>query len=191
MQVKTATINQQDESEVWKGILNGNSRALTCLFNTYHPRLFKYGYRIVPKGGFIEDCIQELFLSIWERHTTLSNAKSVEAYLFISMRRTIFKNLRKQRNRENRNIKYAEDNIKLCISSEDLLIEIEYRNEHKIKLEQAINSLSKRGREVIYLKFYNGMSNSEIATVMDIKRQSVYNQVSKAIREMQQFVKYS
>lgn len=183
MPAKSATA-QTDESKLWSEVLQGKRQALASLFHLYHQTLFTYGYRIISNEEFIEDCIQELFLTIWEKHDAISQAKSVKTYLFISMRRTIFKNLRKQKNQQNRNIKYAEEKVNQS-SIEDFLIEIEYQK----KLEEALNSLSKRGREVIYLKYYNGMSNSEIASLMKIQRQSVYNHVSEAISEMKQLVK--
>jgi len=188
MPAKSATA-QSDESKLWTEVLQGKRQALASLFHLYHQALLTYGYRINSNEEFIEDCIQELFLTIWEKHDAISEAKSVKAYLFISMRRTIFKNLRKQKNQQHRNFKYAEEKVNQSISIEDLLIEIECQNEYQKKLEAAFNSLSKRGREVIYLKYYNGMSNSEIASLMNIQRQSVYNHVSEAISEMQQLVK--
>ncbi|WP_158607349.1 RNA polymerase sigma factor [Rhodohalobacter sp. SW132] len=182
------TVKQMDDTTLWSNVLEGDKEALSSLYHTYHNRLFNYGYRIVAREDFVEDCIQELFLTIWEKHYSISEAKSVKAYLYISMRRTIFKNLRKYRNQQNRNLKYAKEREQSSLTVEDFLIESEYQNEFKQKLEVAINSLSKRGREVIYLKYYDGMSNAEIATLMDIKRQSVYNHVSEALSEMQQFV---
>lgn len=188
MSVDSLTV-QTDESKLWSELLQGKRQALACLFHLYHKTLFTYGFRIISNEEFVEDCIQELFLTIWEKHDAISQAKSVKAYLFISMRRTIFKNLRKQKNQQNRNIKYAEERVNQSINIEDLLIEIESRKEYQKKLEEALNSLSKRGREVIYLKYFNGMSNSEIASLMNIRRQSVYNHVSEAISEMQQLVR--
>jgi RNA polymerase sigma factor (sigma-70 family) len=52
----------------------------------------------------------------------------------------------------------------------------------------ALQSLSKRQKESVYLKFYDGLSNTEIAEVMGVNIQSVYNHVSEAIGEMQEFV---
>ena len=186
---KKATTKDQTESDLWISLLNGNKKALASLYLKNHQMLFKYGYRITPKEGFVEDCIQELFLRIWENHNSLSEAKSVKAYLCISMRRTIFKNLRKLRNQKDRNQIYAKEYDRQPLCMEELLIEIENDKEIQEKLNDAIDSLSKSGRKVIYLKYYNGMSNTEIANEMDINRQSVYNHVSEAIKAMQQFVK--
>jgi len=184
----SGAFSQKEEKRLWSDVLDGDKEALSLLYHSYHHRLFKYGYRIVAREDLVEDCIQELFLTIWEKHYTISKAKSVRAYLFISMRRTIFKNLRKYRNQQDRNIKYAKERDHKSHTIEDFLIESEYRSEYQEKLKVAIDSLSERGREVIFLKYYDGMSNAEIANLMDIKRQSVYNHVSEALSEMQQFV---
>ena len=186
---KKATIKNQTESDLWTSLLNGDKKALASLYHSNHQMLFKYGYRIIPKQDFVEDCIQELFLTIWEKHHSLSEAKSVKAYLCVSMRRTIFKNLRRQKNQKDRNQIYAKEHDRQPTSIEEALIEVEHDREIQKKLKNAINSLSKSGRRVIFLKYYNGMSNSEIANVLDIKRQSVYNHVSEAISAMQQYVK--
>ncbi len=180
---------QTDELKLWTEVLQGKRQALASLFHRYHNTLFTYGLRIISNEELVEDCIQELFLTIWEKHDAISQAKSVKAYLFISMRRTIFKNLRKNKNQQYRNLMYAEERMNQSINIEDFLIEMERRDEYQKKLEEALNSLSKRGREVIYLKYYNGMSNSEIASLMNIRRQSVYNHVSEAISEMKQLVR--
>lgn len=181
-------VSQKDDTTLWTEVLEGDKEAFSSLYHTYHNRLFNYGYRIVASEDFVEDCIQELFLTIWEKHYSISEAKSVKAYLYISMRRTILKNLRKYRNQQDRNLKYVKERDQCSTSIEEYLIESEYQTEFKQKLKVAINSLSKRGREVIYLKYYEGMSNAEIASLMDIKRQSVYNHVSEALSEMERSV---
>ncbi|WP_372905331.1 RNA polymerase sigma factor [Rhodohalobacter sp.] len=181
-------VSQKDDNTLWTDVLEGDKEAFSSLYHTYRNRLFNYGYRIIAREDFVEDCIQELFLTIWENHYSISEAKSVKAYLYISMRRTIFKNLRKYRNQQDRNLKYVKERDQHSISIEKYLIELEYQSEYRQRLMVAINSLSKRRREVIYLKYYDGMSNAEIAGLMDIKRQSVYNHVSKALSEMERSV---
>jgi RNA polymerase sigma factor (sigma-70 family) len=71
---------------------------------------------------------------------------------------------------------------------EELMIHFETDREKKSQLALALQSLSERQKEAVYLKFYDGLSNTEIAEVMQINVQSVYNHVSEAIAEMQEFV---
>ena len=47
-----------------------------------------------------------------------------------------------------------------------------------------INNLPPREREVIFLKYYSGLTSQEIAEVMDINYQSVGNTLQKAIYKL-------
>ncbi len=40
--------------------------------------------------------------------------------------------------------------------------------------------MSQRQKEIIYLKFYEGLSTQEISNILNIKPQSVYNYISES-----------
>lgn len=174
--------------ELWTEIRKRNSNALSTLFCLSYSWLFDYGYKVVPREGFVKDAIQELFLNLWEKRKDINEAHSVKAYLLSSFRRIVFRRLEKQKNRIKRNYDYKENTFDDLYNIEELIIHFETGSKKKKELARAIKSLSKRQREVIYLKFYNGLSSKEIAIIMDINRQSVYNHVSMAISKMQEFV---
>ncbi|MCW9705329.1 RNA polymerase sigma factor [Fodinibius salsisoli] len=161
---------------------------MSQLFNTSYSWLFKYGYRIIPKRSLVKDAIQELFLVIWNKRDTINEARSVRSYLITSLRRIIFRRLEKQRNRSERNYDYRESFLEDEKNIEQSIISHECSNSQKEQLKIAIEALSKRQRQAIHLKYYRGLSNNEIAEVMSINKQSVYNHVSKAIIKMQNVV---
>lgn len=176
------------ETKLWADIRNDEKQALAKLFCKYYEYLYNYGYKIVPGEEFIKDCIQDLFLTIWKSRKTINSADSVKSYLFISMRRTIFRKLRKQKARKIRNKKYLDVSFEDLFNMEDLMIHLETQNEHKKKLIVAIDSLGKKQKEAIYLKFYEGFSSNEIAAIMGIKRQSVYNHISEGVQKLKEFI---
>ncbi|MCC5908611.1 MAG: sigma-70 family RNA polymerase sigma factor [Balneolaceae bacterium] len=178
----------QCEDLLWIDIQNGNEEALADLFLLYYDQLFNYGIKIIGNTEFIKDCIQELFLTIWDRRNYINEAYSVKSYLLSSLRRTVFRKLKKSRAIYDRNQKYAESFSQEVLNVEELMVYFEVKKEKKIKLEKAITQLGGRQKEVIYLKFYDGLSNAEIADVMGINRQSVYNHVSGAIQSLQEFI---
>ena len=58
-------------------------------------------------------------------------------------------------------------------------------DEHQLKkLSQVLNKLTKREREVIYLKFYQEMDYEQIAALMSINYQSVRNLIHTAISQL-------
>jgi len=188
MQSKIDT-EQKRDSDLWVDILNNDKQALSNLFQIYYKPLYNYGRKLVVCEDFVEDCIQELFLTIWEQRATLSEAYSVKSYLYCSMRRILFKNLKKKKNIKKRDCKYVSEFHVERFNIEECMIHDEIRTEYKCKLGRAINCLSSRQKEVICLKYYDGFSNKEIASIMNIKCQSVYNHASEALSVIQNHLK--
>lgn len=176
--------------DLWDQVRCGDKDALARLFCVNYSLLFNYGYKIVANEALVKDSIQELFLIIWRRHSHLNEAYSVKAYLIHSLRRLLLKDLQKQENRSERNKAYMEDIFEKIYNTEDLLIHFEIENERKEKLKEAIQSLNNRQREAIFLKFYGGASNREIAQIMDINIQSVYNHISNALNNLKVVVNF-
>lgn len=178
----------KNENDLWLDIKDGNEQALADLFRLYYSRLYNYGMKIVTNQEFIKDCIQELFLTLWDSKNSINDAYSVKSYLFSSLRRTIFRKLKKNRTTYERNKKYVENHFTEPLNVEQLIVHFEVEQESKKQLRKAIDHLGGRQKEAIYLKYYDGLSNAEIADVMGINRQSVYNHVSGAIQRLQQFI---
>ena len=177
------------EQQLWSDIQADDKQAFSSIFSMYYQKLFHFGYKIIPQEEFVKDCIQELFLKLWDQRKSISKLYSVKSYLYVSMRRTVFNNIRRQNAFSKRNTKYVMEYYDETPNREEQLIYIETTQECKLKLEKAILSLSNRKKEVIYLKYYDGLSNSEIANLMQIKPQSVYNHVSEAIIELKRQIK--
>jgi RNA polymerase sigma factor (sigma-70 family) len=180
-----------NDHQLWNRIRNEDKHCLSVLYSRYHPRLFNYGFKIVQNDEFNKDCIQELFCSIWEQRKTVSNVHSVNSYLYVSMRRTIFNKLRKDRSQVKRNTLFAKEYSDYESDIETLIINSEFENEYNHLLKNALCDLSNRQKEIIELKYIDGLSNSEIAGLLQINRQSVYNHVSEAIKQLKFFVSHS
>lgn len=180
--------NSSDLNNFWSGIRKGNAEALAQLYYVSYPWLFNYGYRIVPEEAFVKDAIQELFLILWKKRKGINEARSVKSYLYSSLHRLIFRRIRKQKNRTERNYDYKQFFSKNLQTIEALIIDSEVDRERQEKILQAIDLLSDRQKEAIFLKYYDGLTNTEIACIMDINKQSVYNHVFRAINKMQDFV---
>jgi RNA polymerase sigma-70 factor (family 1) len=183
-----STHKKLNDQQLWKSIKNENKLCLSILFDRYYPRLFNYGFKFVQSDEFVKDCIQELFLTIWEQRKTVSSVHSVNSYLYVSMRRTIFNNLRKSKNQKKRNTKFAEEFFEESPDIETRIINKEFEQEFNRQLKSALDDLSNRQKEIIELKYVDGLSNSEIASLLQINRQSVYNHVSEALKQLKYFV---
>jgi RNA polymerase sigma factor (sigma-70 family) len=75
--------------------------------------------------------------------------------------------------------------MEFVTSQEDQIISEQLMHDQQCMVNQAINSLTKRQKEAIQLKFFANMSYEEIAGMMKISTDSIYNLVSKAIINLQ------
>ncbi|MEX2601891.1 MAG: sigma-70 family RNA polymerase sigma factor [Balneolaceae bacterium] len=181
--------DSSDSGRLWNEIRDGERSALSELFCLYYRPLYLYGCTIVRCEELIKDSIQDLFLTLWKNRTTINDARSVSSYLMSSLRRMLLRKIRKQRSICERNKSWCDQVAGYEPTIEELWARAETDAEHCRLLAGAMECLSGRQKEAIYLKYYGGMSNSEISTVMEINRQSVYNHVSEAIRQMQGYIR--
>lgn len=185
---KRVTESENELDTLWQEITNGNEDALDSLFCLTYSHLYNYGFQITPQKGLVKDAIQELFLRLWRSHPNLSDAYSVKSYLLHSLRRILLRDLETRRNRSERNKKYVKDSFNEIYNIEELLIHLETEQQQKEQLLEALDSLSERQKEAIFLKFYEGASNEEIAEIMEINTQSVYNLIYRSIEKLKSVV---
>jgi len=178
-----------DDAHLWQNVKKGNELAFSILYKKYTQRLYNYGVHSSHDHNLVMDCLQELFVSIWDKRSNLSTVHSVSSYLFKSFRRLLMKKLTWRKrflfSIESRNEKYFE-----IIPPIEYVIEgNELQSEQSEKLRRGVVGLTKRQREAIFLKFYNDLSYSDIASIMDLQVDSVYNIISKAVDVLRQYLK--
>ena len=168
---------------VWHHFVSGNERYFKKVFNAYYTELYGYGIKLSGRPEIVKDCIQELFKTIWERRGELDHIDSPNVYLFVSLRRNLLRRV-KTRKKRSGNFDEVDETSFLGFSKEDLIITDEIKHKNKKELTKALNQLSDRQREVIFLHFYNGMSYGEIEKILSINRQSVRNHVYRAMETL-------
>lgn len=164
----------QAEEERRRAVYNG-------LINTYSKQLFNFGYRFCPDGEIIKDCIQQLFLDLWNKNFDFDESSNIKSYLFRSIRNRILR----EKPKWNRNDPLLEEyNFILEFGIEKQLIQNDQDKELAGKLGKILNALPARQREIVYLKFYEDMDAGQISLIMNINRQSVHNLLQKAFQKM-------
>jgi len=185
-----STVNEGSVKDevLWNSFKKGNELALSMLYKKYVQRLYDYGMNTSRDHDLVLDCLQELFLRLWNKRETVSEITAVKPYLYKSFRRLLIHQLVEQRKLLTFLAGQATA-FEFALSIESTLIEDEVRAERMKNLRACIQSLTKGQREVIYLKFFNDLSYREIAEVTEIQVDSVYNLVSKAIEVLRKKLK--
>jgi len=181
-----------DESYLWEAFKQGDEQAYACIYETYFFALYNYGFKIARKKELVKDCIQDLFINLWRTRENLAEVTIIKPYLYKALRRDI---VRKLRDKEHEvALSSGQENqydFEIILSHEVQLIEHQAEKEQKAFLIKELNTLTKRQKEVIFLKFYENLSYEEIATVMSISVDAVYNLLSLALGSLKKNVTYT
>jgi len=174
---------QEELFILWGRFQGGDSVAFGQLCQQHYGLLFNYGTKFSKDPEFIKDCLQELFLDLWHKRSQLSHTPFVKAYLLTALRNRVLKELR----RTNPFLPLEELGFEASsveLSRESILIEDEHLLEQVRQLQQGIQQLSKRQREIIYLRFYQQLNHAEIGQLMNLSQASVSNLLCRSLKEL-------
>jgi len=174
----------QQEAEWLHRIQKNDEQALALLMRKYYTNLYNYAARFTPDDALIKDCIQEVFISLWQRRQTVGVILSPKFYFLRAIKNKVLKSLDSARRKIGNQTLPEEYDFSHEFSIEKIIIAKQVSEQNADRLKSILALLSKREKEVIYLKYYQYLDNGQIADLMNISRQSVYNLLHDAIRKL-------
>lgn len=178
------TLDQTADSIIWKDLLKGNKNALASIYTDHFDKLYNYGSRISKDVVIVEDSIQDLFIELWNRREGLNpDVQNIKQYLYICLRRKILLRLQKQYN----NISLDDANsFQLALSHKSHYLNQQMNFELRQKLMAMIETLTSKQREAIFLIYFDELSYTEVAAIMDLKIKTIYNLVHQAVSKLKE-----
>ncbi|NII27907.1 sigma-70 family RNA polymerase sigma factor [Pseudoflavitalea sp. X16] len=161
-----------------------DEQALAALMKKYYTDLYSYASRFTKDEGLIKDCIQEVFISLWQRRDTAAPILSLRYYLLRAAKNKVLKSLHRKVYKTDTLDGQESYDFYQEFSVERFIIEKQVSEEKAAALRNILQQLSKRQHEVIYLKFYQRLDHGQIADLMNISRQSVYNLLHEALQKL-------
>ncbi len=178
------------DAALWSSFKRGDKEALSVIYRTYIRTLYNYGTRLTHDDGLVEDCIQDLFIEIWRNRAHLSDTDSIKYYLFRALRRKIARRY----NQLNKHVQHGElpgayEGEAVAPYESEWVLE-EAASARKEHLQAAITHLTKRQKEILFLRYYENLSHQEIASIMVLTPQAVYNLIHKTLAALRQHLTY-
>ncbi|MVT09837.1 RNA polymerase sigma factor [Chitinophaga tropicalis] len=167
---------------LWKRFREGDTQAFEQLMKRYYTDLFNYGARFTGDANLVKDCIQDIFLLLWNKRHTIGDVQYVKTYLLTALRRKLKKEKEKLR------IQYVEDpfifesGFDAPLTAEQQMMMEEQLKEKILSVRRVLSQLTARQQEIIYLRFYMEREMTDIADIMMLNRQSVYNLLHDALK---------
>jgi RNA polymerase sigma-70 factor (family 1) len=170
------SISYTDESILVKELSKGNLLVFNALFKKYSGKLYRFAYGYLKSESEAEELVQEVFTIIWEKREGLKHELSFKSYLFTIAFNIIKKHFRTRA--------YMSDYMTSGVGSEldtQTFDKITYDSLHKY-LNEIVDKLPARRREVFIKSRFEGMTIKEISTELNISHKTVENHLTDALR---------
>ena len=183
---KLLKLNNDTQLEaLWLQRLQQNDeQALAAIMRKYYTALYNYGARFTNDEALVKDCIQEVFISLWQRRESAAEILSPRYYLLRAVKNKVLKSLHQHVIRTGLMEGESAYDFLQEFSVEKLIIDKQMSEEQATILRKTMAQLSKRQHELIYLKFYQHLDHAQIAGLMNLNRQSVYNLLHETIQKL-------
>ncbi len=169
--------------EVLGLLQQGEESALSFLMKEFYNDMYNYAYKFGKDDALVKDAIQEVFIDLWQRRHNAAKILSIRFYLLKAIKNTILKSIEKRKRFLNE--PQAEPaSFETVFDVEKIIIERQVSEEQAARLRTLLEQLSARQREVIYLTFYQQLTADEVAQLMNINRQSVYNLLHESLQKL-------
>ena len=103
----------------------------------------------------VQECIHDLFATLWFSRERLSITDTIRFYLLASLKRNIIRSLKPLYVPQL--FDQSMDKADFSYSPEQIMITDELEREQQQKLVRIINQLPRRQQEVLHLRYYQGL----------------------------------
>lgn len=178
-------MNDKQDLKIWNDFKAGHHSAFTLIYNKHIDMLYAYGTKICVDDNLVKDCIQEVFIKLFERRLQIRNLESIKFYLFKSLKNSLFDSLS-----FNKKMRVASENAEFEIeySAEKYWIDNEVGNSQRRRIEEALSKLTSKQKEIIYLRYNQGLGFTQIAEIMGINAGSAKKQTYRTLEKLREFL---
>jgi len=177
-------MNLSEEFKLFERLKNGDEKAFEILFHKYYSYLCSFASKIISDDPAAEEIVQDFFVKIWEKRNQLKIETSLKNYLFRSVKNLCINYIQhnKIKSRYAQNVISNQENH---YSDDDSFPEIELFE----KIEESINSLPEKRKEIFRLSRQDGLKYHEIADKLNISVKTVETQISLALKTLRDKLK--
>lgn len=170
-----STISDQELTALLK---ERDQLAFTEVYRRYWHLLYIHAYKMLNDEDQAKDVIQELFIALWSKVSAMEINSSLKSYLYAMTRNRVINFIRKNKTSSDFIVMLAEA---MPESDERLIKQIDDRDLIAL-IEEEINQLPPRMKQVFEMSRKDFLSNKEIAAILGTTEETVKKQISNSIK---------
>lgn len=157
--------------------MESDQAAYAALFRVLHTPLLRYARRFVADDATAYDVLQDVFMKLWDRRSTLDPNGSIEALLYTMVRNRALNLLRREGRETNLDAMPEQqtptsNDVEAWVDSDDLAR----------RIRRWIQELPNRRREAFVLSRFHGLSHKEISAIMGVSLKTIDTHILLALK---------
>lgn len=169
------------ESDILFRLVNDDMDAFDELYWKYQTAVYQNVFKLTKDADATADIVQEVFISLWEKRSSIDCNRPVGGWLFVSSYNRSL-NVLKKKLKESllyKSLQLPEEALPGEEDIDSIRLEI---------LEKAVESLSPQKRKVFELCKMEGKTYEEAAGIMHISKHTVKEYLSAAVLSIKEYV---
>lgn len=154
--------------------------AFRMLYERYWEELYKKAFRRLNHEEDAEDVVQEIFISLWRNRHTIEVQESIAPYLFTALKYGIIK-IVQQKAKKGILLPLSLVELEDHLDKSDEILEC---REMKSRIDQEVEGLPDRMRQIYQLSRVQHLKNGEIAQMLRISEQTVKNTLVATLKRL-------
>ena len=181
----------EDMTRLLKAAKAGDSEAFTLLVKAYQDRVYSLAYYVTKNHHDAEDVAQEVFLKIW-RSLPSYRGDAPDAWVIKIAKNTCLDFIKQKKRVEPLEYEVDGEMLERPIPDTDVQSnppDAAVRAEQRKQVEKAILQLGDEHREILTLRYMDGLSYEQLCDVLDVGMGTVKSRLSRAKKSLQNILK--
>ncbi|MFZ2146481.1 MAG: sigma-70 family RNA polymerase sigma factor [Sedimentisphaerales bacterium] len=173
---KEKLVAKKPDIALVKAAVSGDAEGFTELCRRYYPAMVAIAHSILGDRHLAEDAAQQAFAKAAVKLPQLKKESRFAGWLAV-----ICRNAAKDMARNTESLRTTEDLSMVAAKSRD--------DGTADVVREAISKLSASARELIFLRYYDGMSYEQISAVLGISEQAINGRLRRAKKKMADYLR--
>lgn len=180
---------QMSDIELMQRVASYDSKALEVLYNRYSSLLYTLVKKIVAEENLAHEVLSDIFVIIWKKINLFDfKTGNVYTWLVLLSRNKAVDSVNRKLNKElpAYSEEYENNFIIPRLSKEIDSMDIRTAISIKENFEGALNSLTDAQQYVLYLAFYEGLTQKEIASKLNVPLPTINSKIEIALKKLRE-----
>jgi RNA polymerase sigma-70 factor (ECF subfamily) len=168
---------KQNSIKFYRNLQENDNLAWRQLVNLYSDRLYAYALSLSSDHNVSSDIVQQVFINLFESKHRIDPKYSLKSFLYKSTYNLFVDNYRKKKSMSLLHEQYYHllDQFVTNTDEEDFSKKINLLND-------LIETLPLKTKEVFTLSKHNGLTNTEISEILDVSVKTVEGHITRAFK---------